>query len=284
MSWIAAAALLSLIAQAPTPDWQAAAGGNFAFDVASVKKQPPGSFRPPLFPLDAGDSFTATGGRFYADFPVTTYITFAYKLMLTPEQRQSILAGLPKWVSSDVFEIEAKAPMSNPTKDQLRLMMQSLLADRFHLEIHFETREMPVYALVVATPGKLGPKLRPHEEGRSCDTPAPDLFPGRCRNLALMLRPDNTRIGGARDVPMDYLAQGIPTLTPLGRPVVDQTGLSGKFDFTIEWLQTGPAPAPDSDAPSFAEALREQLGLKLESTKAPVRTPVIDRVESPSEN
>ncbi|HEY3823037.1 MAG TPA: TIGR03435 family protein [Bryobacteraceae bacterium] len=284
MSLIAILALLSLTAQAPTPDWQAAAGGKLAFDVASVKKQPPGSFRPPLFPLDAGDSFTDTGGRFYANFPVTTYITFAWKLLLTPEQRQAILAGLPKWVSSDVFEIEAKAPMSNPTKDQMRLMMQSLLADRFHLKIHFETRESSVYALVQATPGKLGPKLRPHEAGRSCDEPAPDLFPGRCRNLALTLRPDNTRLGGARDVPMDYIAQGLPTLDRLGRPVVDQTGLSGTFDFTIEWLPVGPAPTPDSDAPSFAEALRVQLGLKLESTKAPVRTPVIDQIESLSEN
>src|SRR5580658_10946075 len=98
-----------LAAQTPgDPDWQTRAGGKMAFDVASVKKQPPGSFRRPLFPLDWGDSYSATGGRFYADFPVATYIEFAYKLALKPQQREALLAGLPKWAGSDVFEIEAR--------------------------------------------------------------------------------------------------------------------------------------------------------------------------------
>lgn len=299
--------LAGLVAQTAehADDWQIAAGGKLAFDVASVKKQPPGSFRPPSFPLDFGDSYNAVGGRFYADFPVATYITFAYKLALTAEQRQAMLAGLPKWVGMDVFEIEARAE-GNPTKDQMRLMIQSLLADRFQLEIHFESREMPVYALALAKPGKLGPKLQRHEQGRSCEASATDIFPGRCNILAMLLRPGGARMTGARDIPMTYLAQGLPTMDSLGRPVIDRTGLSGRFDFTMEWTPetTGPAPTvigrggsatpvppppdavtpPDGDTPSFFQALREQLGLKLESSRDRVRTLVIDHIGSPSEN
>jgi bla regulator protein blaR1 len=130
-------------------DWQAAAGGKMAFEVASVKLDN-GPFRPPKFPLDSGSAYTATGGRFFADFPVTTCIRFAYKLSLTREQ----MKAMPKWVTSDRFVVEAKAPIENPTKDQMRLMMQSLLFDRFRLSIHFETRTMPVLALRSVTAGK----------------------------------------------------------------------------------------------------------------------------------
>ena len=270
-------------------DWQMAAGGTLAFDVASVKKQPPGPFRSPSFPLDFGDSYNATGGRFYADFPLATYITFAYKLALTGEQRQAMLAGLPKWAGTDVFEIEARAE-GNPTKDQMRLMIQSLLADRFQLKIHFESREMPVYTLALAKAGKLGPKLQRHEQGRPCEALAADIFPGRCNILGMLLRPGGARMTGARDIPMSYLAQGLPTMDSLGRPVIDGTGLSGRFDFTLEWMPETAVPAPeavtspDGDKPSFFEALREQLGLKLESSRDQVRTLVIDHLESPSEN
>lgn len=138
------------------------------------------------------------------------YIAFAHKLTPTQELRAGTPADLLKWVGTDVFEIEAKAPIPNPTKDQMRLMMQSLLADRFQLKMHFETHEMPVYVLVLAKPGKLGPKLHPHEQGPSCDSaPPPGYFPGRCNLLGILPRPSGSRIGGARNVTMTYLAQAL---------------------------------------------------------------------------
>jgi bla regulator protein BlaR1 len=121
-------------------DWQAAAGGKMGFEVASIKPSTSEAFthagdrafKYPPFPLDAGDAFTQTGGRFTANFPLPAFINFAYKIAPTPDQRQSMLAHLPKWVAAELFMIEARAP-SNTTKDQFRLIMQTLLADRFKL-------------------------------------------------------------------------------------------------------------------------------------------------------
>jgi bla regulator protein blaR1 len=316
MIWTATIALLPVLAQSPTANWQAAAGGKLSFDVASVKKLPPDSVHPPNFPLDPGDSYVRTGGRFSAGGPLPLYIIFAYKLALPQEQIRAMLAGLPKWVGTDRFEVEAKAE-GNPTKDQMRLMMQSLLADRFQLKMHFESREMPVYALVLAQPGKLGPKLQPHDRGSTCDETATSIgvllrSPNLCYAISTQGRAPSTT--SARNVPMAYLAQFLTTgggEPSLGRPVVDRTGLDGRFDFTIEYTSetSGPPPgatvvskgggaprsapppsSPDAGTPAggekppFLQALREQLGLKLESSRAAVRTPVIDHIESPSEN
>ena len=274
-------------------DWQTKAGGKMAFEVASIK-QDTGPFRPPNFALDPGDAYATTGGRFSADFPLTVYITFAYKLSLTREQREAMTAHLPKWVTEDRFDIQAKAADANPTKDQMRLMMQALLADRFKLAVHFETQDTPVFALVPVKTGKLGPKLRPHSEGPSCDAAPPaDVFPERCYVMALTRTHGGMAIGGSRNTTMPLIADALPGMGRLGRPVVDRTGLSGRFDFTIEWSpepNQSPFPTspetlvPDTQGPSFQEALREQLGLRLEATKAPIQILVVDKVERPSEN
>ncbi len=272
-----------------TADWQTAAGGKMSFEVAAVKPSK-GGFTPPSFPLDAGDAFNATGGRFTADFPVWVYITFAYKLSLTPEQSQAMLEHLPKWVASDRFNLQAKSE-ANPTKDQMRLMMQSLLADRFQLAIHFETQQASIFALTLVKPGKLGPMLRPHADGPSCDTPDPKVFPPRCDVYAMTMFPGKLPKVGSRNTTMDLLAAGLSGLGRLGRPVVNQTGLGGRFDFTLEFMREpeGPAPAepavqPELQGPTFLEALREQLGLKLESAKGPVQILVVDHIDRPSEN
>src|SRR5215471_5506235 len=155
------------------PEWQIAAGGKRAFEVASVKLDD-GPFRPPNFPLDPGDAYRAVGGRFSADFPLATYIAFAYKLSLSPDQRQAMLAHLPDWVGNDRYAVEARAE-GNPTKDQMRIMVQSLLAERFQLAAHFESRVFPAFAMTLVKPDKTGPKLRPHSEGVPCEaTPPPD--------------------------------------------------------------------------------------------------------------
>lgn len=140
-------------AQSPdVPEWQIAAGGKIAFEVASVK--PSKDFKLPNFDLSTGNS-VAPGGRFYAGFRLMDFITFAYKLQLTDEQRRTALAQIPKRVNTDFYVIEARAA-GNATKDQMRLMMQSLLAERFQLAVHFETREGPVLALTLDNPGELG--------------------------------------------------------------------------------------------------------------------------------
>jgi uncharacterized protein (TIGR03435 family) len=292
---------MAIVAPVALGQSQTPAEARMAFDVASVRQSKPGTFTPPSFPLDAGDAYVLTGGRFSADFPLATYIAFAYKLSLTQEQRQSMLARLPKWAATDRFDIQARAE-GNPTKDQMRLMMQSLLADRFKLAVHFETREVPVLALSLVKSGKTGPKLRPHSEGPPCDSPSPvhgpvspsktsDAFPPRCDVYMLESKPNHMNQAGSRNTTMDLLAASFPSLAALGRPVVNQTGLTGRFDFTIEWTPESNTPEPpnadgqtDLQGPTFLDAVQEQLGLKLESTRASIRILIIDHVERPSEN
>ena len=301
----AACICLLMFGAAEAQEWQAAAGGKMAFEVASVKPSPPGAFRPPNFPLDPGPAFATvrTGepprGRFSADFPLIVYITFAYKLSLTPDQREAMVAHLPKWVASDAFEIEARAPQStatkgNPTKDQMRLMMQSLLAERFHLTVHFETQTVPALAMVLAKAEKPGPQLRPHADGPPCESaPSSDknVFPQVCDVYSMTLQPNRMHRAGSRNTTMEALAGAIPSFGSVSRLVVDRTGLSGTFDFTLEWLpeSNGPVPPsgdaqPEASGPTFLEALNEQLGLKLESIKAATQVLIVDRVERPSAN
>lgn len=277
-------------------DWQTAAGGKMAFEVASVKLDN-GPFRPPRFALDNGDAFTP-GDRFSSDFPLLTDIQFAYKVRFSQQQRDSIAhSGLPKWIESDRYAIEAKAT-SPARKDQMRLMMQALLADRFHLVVHFETQETAVMALTLAKPGKMGPKLRSHSQGPACDdfgTAAQNrtgevsrIFPERCFEQELNMAGRQLR-AGSRNTTMDQLAEALSSLGRLDRPVVDQTGINERIDYEMDWEREpnsgGPDATPPADAgPTFFEALREQLGLKLEATKLPLRVLVIDHVERPSEN
>ena len=275
------------------PQWQVAAGGHMAFEVASVKPAP--HLRTPTFPLDEGPLFrTGSGenphGRLSVAFPVSMYIGFAYKLMLSSDQRQAMYAHLPKWVDTDYFEIDAKAA-GNPTKDQMRLMMQSLLAERFHLAAHYEMQEMPVYALTPIKPGKWGSKLIRHANGPPCDAPpGPDagVFPDRCEIDTQIIR--NARlVAGARNTTMALLAFFLSRR--VGRPVVDQSGITDKIDYQVEWtpeadvrLPPDVEIQPDPDPVTFLDAVRDQLGLKLGSTRGTVQTLVIDQIERPSEN
>ncbi|MGA7341959.1 MAG: TIGR03435 family protein [Terracidiphilus sp.] len=287
------------------PAWQTATGGKMAFEVASIRLAEPGTFTPPSFALNIDDTPIPQGGRFSADFPLSVYIEFAYKLMLTHEEQESLVAHLPKWVAADYLVIEARAE-GNPTKDQMRLMMQSLLADRFRLAVHFETQEVPVFALVLDKPGKIGPRLRLHAEGLACDAKwvappdrsstavAPGGFMPVCDAVAMIPGQIHTVMFGARELTLKQLAQYLPSILNQGRPVVDETGLDGTFDFSLNWTPEywlhesdgGTATGPQLDAPgtSLLEALKEQLGLKLKATRAPVKILVIDHVEPPSPN
>jgi bla regulator protein blaR1 len=302
------------LAQDSVPEWQLKAGGKMSFEVASVKLSKPGAFFAPKFPLDPGDSFVNVqtkekpNGRFSARFPLGVYIFFAYKLR-SFEQLDAMLSRLPKWVSTDAFEIQARGP-GNSTKDQMRLMMQSLLAERFQLAVHYETHEVPVLAMTLVKPGKTGPGLRPHAEGPSCEEPpSGEVFPPICDVMSVSTKPDGQRLGGSRNTTMPLIAAFLSSLGNLDHPVIDQTGLTSRMDFKLRWTndstadppgtmripKAGPRgnppeapptaePEPEGEWPPFLQALREQLGIKLVSIKGPIETLAIDHVERPSEN
>jgi uncharacterized protein (TIGR03435 family) len=284
------------------PAWQTAAGGHMEFEVATIRRSEPGTFLQPDMVLNSEDTPGPPGGRFLADFPLEIFIEFAYKIMPTREQEDAMLAHLPKWVSTDHFVIQARAT-GNPSKDQVRLMMQSLLADRFKLSVHFETKVVPVLAMELDKPGKTGPRLHPHAEGPACDAKialpsdrdSPSVPPGgflpSCGRVQAMDAPNHAVLLRARNISLENLAGYLPDFEDMGRPVLDQTGLRGTFDFSLSWLperngvsSSGMSDPTNSQGPSFLEALREQLGLKLKPTRASVRVLVIDHVEEPSPN
>jgi len=299
-------AMLAQIASGDT-HWEAAAGGHLAFEVASVKLLKPGSrMRPPNFPL-SGDRFTTDSGenphgRLSVAFPFPRYIEFAYKLTLQPDLRQAMVAHLPKWVDTDIIDIEAKAA-GNPTKDQMRLMMQSLLAERLHLAVHYETQEIPIYALTLIKPGKWGPKLIRHADGPPCDVsgrqnpatgipdPSAAVFPTDCESATSVPGKNGRIVQGSRNTTTALLAESLGRMGGGGRPVVDRTGITDRIDYRLEWTlepnnpsQPGVEVQPDPNPVTFMDAVREQLGLRLQSTKAPLRILVIDHIERPSEN
>jgi uncharacterized protein (TIGR03435 family) len=309
----------SLRAQAAAQGWERADGGGQEFEVASVRKNTSGGQSNSNFSLDNGNAYFTAGkddalnpnGTLFSAKSQTLlrYIVFAYKLGGTQELalRFDFYAGLglhvSEWVRNDRYDIDARTPGA-ATKDQMRLMMQSLLAERFKLAVHWETREAPVFALVLDRPGKLGPQLRQHPAGDDCSTTAfpensgknapaaPPLaaIPIPCGLIAHLpaSAPGENHFGG-RNVTLTMLAESMPTQTGLNtlpRPLIDETGLTGGFDFSIEWTpeDTSQAGELDSFGAAFREALKEQLGLKLEPQKGPVLVLVIDHVEQPSPN
>jgi len=284
-------ALLVAAARAQAPAWQSAAGGTMAFEVASIRVTEPGKFSPPSFALSSDDSMRPTGGEFHADFPLIVYIEFAYKIWPSRDQTAAMLAQMPKWATTEHFTIHAKAA-GNPSKDQYRLMVQALLAERFKLAVHFENREVAALAMTLEKPGKLGPNLRPHSEGPACDPAAAmfgsAVFPGQCGSYSARPSKNGMWLNGSRDTTMELLANFVAMSADQGRPVVDRTGLTGRYDFTLEFVADthGPAAATATDAegPTFLEALHDQLGLKLAPIRATVQVLAIDHVEQPTEN
>jgi uncharacterized protein (TIGR03435 family) len=274
-------------------EWQTAAGGKMAFEVASIRLSKPGTFRPPNIPLGNDDATGPSGGIFQVDYPVWVLIQFAYKL--NSDQRNMLRNSLPKWAATEAYTVQAKAEIPNATKDQMRLMVQSLLVDRFHLVVHFETKDMPVLALSLQKPGVLGQRLLPHEKGPPCDAVAtispenvPSFFPLTCDEYAIRPAGGQMVLWGSRNTTMNLLAESLNDRGALGKPVVDRTGLEGRFDFTMEWTMEGmPGATPESsDMPvtTFLEALREQVGMKLTPTRAGVKVLVVDNLERPTEN
>jgi bla regulator protein BlaR1 len=243
---------------------QSAAVNTAAFEVASVKPNKSATGR---WTMDRspGGGFSATNAT------LKMLIKAAYSIY------DHQLIGGPGWLESERFDIVAKAPPHTPD-NQLGPMLRTLLTDRFKLKLHRETRQMPVYALVL---GKDGPKFQ--EVTREAREGDGDSRKGR-GHLA------------AQRVPISDLAEILSG--ELGLSVLDRTGLKGFFDLNLEWTPDesqvrgaadGPdgrvrTPAPDPNGPSIFTALQEQLGLKLEKQIGPVEVLVIDHVERPSEN
>jgi len=262
--------------------------GQLAFDVASVKPNVAGDLRVTMQAMP--------GGRFIAtNAPLRTLIREAFAL------QGSQLSGGPGWLDSDRFDIVAKSER-NPTPLQMRMMLRALLAERFRLSVHTDTREMPLYALVLArTDGKLGPHLRP--TGADCSQapewlgtgPPPRPSPSGPAGSSGGTGPDapcrsaGPGFGGAmrfRGITLDAFAMFLAT--PVRRPVIDRTGLDGDFDIELDMTaELGPPPPPPgmpdavdrASAPSIFTTLQEQLGLRLDARREPVDVLVIDRVE-----
>jgi bla regulator protein BlaR1 len=269
------------------------------YEVASVKPNKSSNPMMTIRLLTLPDGFSATG------------VTLQMLIQAAYAVEDNQISAVPNWLSSEKYDIEAKLDESGVddlqklSQDQRnaerRRMLQALLADRFKLTLHRETKDLPVYALVIA---KNGPKLQEAKLG--------DTYPNGIQG------PDGHGIqapGGHGGAGLIFTGkgqltfQGLPIRAlagelsrQLGSTVLDKTGLSGIYDFKLQWTPDDPAQSPmfkgteggqpgtdktpsaDSIGPSIFTALREQLGLKLESQKGPVEILVIDHVEKPSEN
>ncbi len=242
------------------------------FEAASIK---------PSAPMNAGVirmgvQFLPGGRVSMAGVTVRVLIQQGYGV------RDFQIVGGPSWMGSDRYDITAK-PEGTADQDHVKLMIQALLKERFKLQFHRETKELPTYALVIAKGGAkfLGTKHAPMEDDGS-DKP-------KGTRMRMMGR-GKFEISGA---PVAALATQLGQV--LGRSVIDKTELTGNYDFNLEFTpdESGPgtmreggdhAVPSDSQGISVFTALQDQLGLKLEATKGPVEILVIDGVEKPSEN
>jgi bla regulator protein blaR1 len=237
--------------------------------------------------------------QFQSSFSTRSLIEIAYNLK--PGSGR-VLAG-PSWLDSDWYIVVGKIPdglfadmQDMPAKqrgEQVHLMAQAMLADRFKLKVHFEMREMLVYNLVVK---KGGPKLITAKEpppGPSAPPLNPDIpirLEDMRQGIRLLTKAPNNREMTVKGESVEAWTQG-PFLG-LDRPVVNKTGLTGRYDLTLNWVpdqlsSSGPGPSAISNAsegPSLFTALQEQLGLKLVPAKGPLEVIVIDHIERPSEN
>jgi uncharacterized protein (TIGR03435 family) len=219
-----------------------------AFEVASIRRN---------LGVGVNTGIAVSGGRLTAtNASVKTLIRNAYGILSF-----QLTAG-PNWLDSEMYDIVAATGGEKISPDRLKLLLQSLLADRFRLKVHWETRETSVYALVL---DKNGPKF---QENTTAQEPGINTSKGGGIG----------RMKGTCE-PLSILASNLGN--QLGRFVLDRTGLHGAYDWLLEWDLD---PTAESTRPSLLTAVREQLGLRLESQKGPMETLIIDSVERPSEN
>ena len=276
-----------------------------SFEVASIKPAKSGT---------RGSSLQTPPGRFVAtNLTAKMLIAFAYNYKgsgIALEENR-ILGG-PGWINSEKFDVEAKVKDSlvneeekkrpfNVWIDQIRLMVQTMLAERFKLKVSFETKELPIYALVVATHG---PKLTKSEILPLGPLGAKRPEAGHGPALNIRFSRGAVQLSG-KGVSMGFLAKALSGRADVDdRDIVDQTGLKDRYDFSLRWTPEatgrpmfrgqgpmaggngaptmGTVPAPSPSGPSIFTALQEELGLKLKPAKGPVQVLIVDHIEPPT--
>ena len=256
---IVAAALLVAISGGATP----AQTPDVAFEVASVKKVTTPGMIYGLRPVEPS-------GRFYAIITVRDLIGVAYGSPLALVESQVIDA--PAWTRNDRFEIIAKVA-GEFSQDGFLANMRALLAERFQLRVRKETRQLPVYDLVLERTGQRGPRLRPGDGQCLTD---PKQVAADLRRACGFKRVTATSIS-ALGIELDGFANGISTRPEVQRVVRNRTGLTGRYDIDVDFM-----PEPDTPAAAFFTAFREQLGLRFQSATGPLDAYVIERVEPPT--
>jgi uncharacterized protein (TIGR03435 family) len=227
------------------------------FDVASIRPHDPSDRNFLVRPPNRG-SFTGVGA-------VSKLL-----VMLAFDVQDTQIVGGPDWIATEKWDVQAKSENDRHDPQETRRMLQALLAERFSLKTHKETQQRSVYVLTVANGG---PKFRPSEKANTTvqvSSNSVSLQAGEMARLASVLA------------------------TALGRPVVENTGLTGLYDLSVQWddapVREGGVPgtevtaAPGNDRGSIFTAIQDQLGLKLETRREPVEVLVIDRIERPSQN
>jgi uncharacterized protein (TIGR03435 family) len=278
-----AAALVATLHGAQTP-------GGPSFEVASVKPNKSGDGRI-MLGMQPGGRFTAT------NVSLRALIRQAYQL------QDFQIVGAPDWINDERFDIVAKAegdiaPVQPGTVGPMQMMLRNLLAERFKLVTHQESRELPIYALVLArSDGRLGSQLNASKvdcvarvaagRGRGMPPPGPPP-PGQRLECGLRIGPGTMAMGG---FPLQEFARTLSQFVQ--RVVVDKTGLTGPYDLDLTWTPdqrpqgvpppgAPPLPPIDPDGPSIFTAIQEQLGLKLDAQRGPVDVQVVDSVDRPT--
>ena len=282
-----AALCITLIAWPMQTQMLHASGPLPSFEVATVRPchlppsprpLPDGSVLKPVKIAPPGGGNRQVSDEVHFAGQTALLVALAYNVQIGTEK--NYILGLPGWAesSTDCYKVDAKIDESlyaaiqkmpvAKQQEQVRLMEQSLLVDRFKLTLHSETRVLPVYSMVIA---KGGPKLAPPKTGEQ-------LW------LTVVDTPKGSQLT-ARAATLDDWIQS-PFLE--GLDVVNDTGLHGAYDFTLQWTTAkamlNATPESDADAPNLFTALQEQLGLRLVPTKAPVEVLVIDHIEQPTAN
>jgi len=214
------------------------------------------------------------GGRFTA-----TAVTVRGLLRIAYRVQDYQIVGAPAWLSILRYDVVAKADDTPPPQ---QAFLQALLTDRFKLAIHNETRESPIFTLVLArSAGRLGPQLIKSDFDCAAYVASPHALPDPARTPPCGMR-SNFGALSAKAIAIRQLAT---SLTPfLNRLTIDKTGLTGRFDVELTWTPDQLPPAPDAPGLSIFTALQEQLGLKLVSGRGPDKVLILDHVQEPSEN
>ncbi len=295
---------LAAQASATAPATQAPAGSPGAPQASTVATQPPAwdaATIKPSAPDQRGSmiNFTPDGIRI-TNVPLEMVLRESFGV----EDDQII--GWPSWTKTTMLDVQAKVAPEDAPKlkalsiDQRKAMLISLFEDRCGLKFHHETRELSVYELVVAKSGSKLTASKPDPPKEDPPGPAPELVPGEPprpapgRRMLMMTGRGHIESVGTGMSSLAHILSG-----QLGRAVVDKTGLTGNFDYKLDWtpddataaMTKGGDPAPgdnanasDSVGPSLFTAVQEQLGLKLEAVKTPTDVIVIDQIEQPSAN